>query len=119
MKFSGNFCRCVFLASPFFELQLSGLAQLVLIFQEMCLFWKPPTRRPSHEKSLDNLAEVHPVSKYSNTTLEHTPDPQATTYEGIPFILGAWRCSRGLYRARLDRINLHLFLLDDLLNQMN
>ena len=36
---------------------------------QMCFFLKPPTRRPSHEKSLDNSAEIYPISKFSNTSL--------------------------------------------------
>jgi len=33
------------------------------------------------------------VSEFSNIPLEHTPDPEPTVYEGIPFIWGfgeAW-----------------------------
>ena len=42
---------------------------------------------------------------FSNIPLEHTPDPESTVYEGIPFILGfadAWGMLQGYVGVLLE-----------------
>jgi len=46
------------------------------------------------------------VQEFSNILLEHTPDPQPTVYEGIPFSWGfrdSWGMLRGYVGVFLDR----------------
>ena len=38
------------------------------------------------------------IEEFSNIPLEHTPDPQPTVYEGIPFIWG-FRDSWGMLQG--------------------
>ena len=45
------------------------------------------------------------VQEFSNIPLEHTPDPQPTVYEGIPFIWGfgdVWGMLQGYVEVFLD-----------------
>ena len=45
------------------------------------------------------------IQEFSNIPLEHTPDPEPTVYEGIPFIWGfgeAWGMLQGYVGVLLD-----------------
>ena len=45
----------------------------------------------NREPAVKNIANRFAVWEFSNIPLEHTPDPQPTVYEGIPFIWGVYR----------------------------
>lgn len=65
-------------------------------FHSDCQATPIPCKSPFQGKTHDEAGgppEFPSDSQVSHKMpLEHTPDPQATVYEGIPYILELWEC---------------------------
>ena len=65
---------------------------------------------PTYRRTLGKSYQIHSrdcadLPEFANITLEHTPDPEPTVYEGIPFIWGfgeAWGMLQGYVGVLLE-----------------
>ena len=90
----------------FFDHTICPLQRLVELLEDQHRRWNDGTKSPQFSRGLyTHYKDFLLIQEFSNKPLEHTPDPEPTVYEGIPFIWGfgeAWGMLQGYVGVLLE-----------------